>query len=260
MINETKLRKLIKEYCRAELPKAKNEWIDNNIQEFRRILNEVKKTNNYGLLKDGLRRLHSGRNALRFHIRTIADLKNLWENFLKELVENGPEELMKDIDERFERWIKTNGLGKGLISEALTFYYPDHFVPWNNIVDWYFQEFGWGKPTKYSEVLSHLKELREIFEMECDEGDINFVIVDHFGWWFKTKMATKELSRNLASLLQKLKTSYEAEWVSIEDEFREHLQRIKELAKKGGSITENNFKEILNAVNAIHKLLGIEAL
>ncbi|WP_297518974.1 AAA family ATPase [Thermococcus sp.] len=117
-------------------------------------------------------------------------MKYLWENFFKEIIETPPEKILENIDDRFERWEQIKGVGKGLISETLAFYYPNHFVPWNNTVDWYFQELGWGKPTKYSEVLSHLGELKMLFNEECSHQDINFVIVDHFGWWLKNKKDT----------------------------------------------------------------------
>lgn len=260
MISENELRELIREYCRTEFHKAKSTWADKNIQEFRQILNEVKDTGNYELLKKAIHRLHSGKNALRFYFRTIADLENLWQNFLKEIVETRPEELLENIDERFEKWKKINGAGKGLISETLAFYYPDYFVPWNNVVDWYFQELGWGKPTKYSEVLFRFKELRSIFEEECSGGEVDFVIVDHFGWWLQVKVATKDLSKNLASLLKELKAAHKDDWASKEKEFKEYLQKIKELAKKGNSITEGEFKELLNIINKIHELLGMEVL
>ncbi|HIH72314.1 AAA domain-containing protein [Thermococcus sp. 101 C5] len=113
---------------------------------------------------------------------------------------------------------------------------------------------------KYSEVLSRLKELKSIFEEECDHQDINYVIIDHFGWWLQVKVQTKNLSEKLASLLKQLKATHNDEWVLKEKEFRGYLQRIKELAKKGDSITEEEFKELLNTVNKVHELLGVEVL
>jgi len=187
MIDMTELRKMIREYCHTELPKAKAEWIVPNIENIRKTFNMVKESGDYERLKTALQHLHSGRNIFRFHIRTREDLKNLWENFLSEVVETPPEKLLENIDERFEKWKQIKGAGRGLISEVLAFYYPQHFAPWNNTVDWYFKELGWGKPQKYSEVLKHLRGLKGIFEEECKAEDINFLVVDHFGWWLKRK-------------------------------------------------------------------------
>ncbi|MDV3104074.1 McrB family protein [Thermococcus waiotapuensis] len=186
MIEEAELRELIREYCHTELNKAK-EWAYKNIQEFRKTLSEIKNTGNYELLRDALRYLYSGETVLKLHIKTSSDLENIWEKFLREVVETPPEELLKNIDERFKKWKKIRGAGKGLISESLAFYYPDYFVPWNNTVDWYFRELGWGRPTKYSEVLSRLRELKRLFKEECVNQDINFVLVDHFGWWLRNR-------------------------------------------------------------------------
>ncbi|WP_297518976.1 hypothetical protein [Thermococcus sp.] len=69
MISENELRKLIREYCHTEFNKAKNEWVDKNIHEFREILNEIRNTNDYGLLKEAIRRLHSGKMLLGFTLR-----------------------------------------------------------------------------------------------------------------------------------------------------------------------------------------------
>ena len=63
MIRENELRKLIREYCHTEFNKAKNEWADKNIHKFREILNEIKNTNNYELLKEAIRCLHSGKKC-----------------------------------------------------------------------------------------------------------------------------------------------------------------------------------------------------
>jgi len=260
MIEENELRKLIREYCQTELPKAKVKWVIPNIENIRQTLNRVKESGDYESLREALQKLHSGKNIFRYHIKTTEDLKNLWENFLKEVVETPPEKLLENIDERFERWKQIKGIGKGLISEVLAFYYPQYFAPWNNIVDLYFQELGRGKPKKYSEVLKHLRELKGIFKEECKAEDINFIIVDNFGWWLQVKVATKDLSKNLSSLLKKLKEEHKDEWTLIEKEFRERLQRIKELTKKGGSITEEEFEELLDIVTEIHNLLGIEVL
>lgn len=187
MIDMTELRNLIREYCQTELPKAKAEWIVPNIENIRKTFNTVKESGNYEDLKTALQNLHSGRNIFRFHIRTTEDLKNLWENFIREVVETPPEELLRNIDERFEKWKQIRGAGRGLISEVLAFYYPQYFAPWNNTVDWYFQELGWEKPQKYSDILKRLKELEAIFKEECKAEDINFIVVDHFGWWLKHK-------------------------------------------------------------------------
>ncbi|HIH73596.1 MAG TPA: AAA domain-containing protein [Thermococcaceae archaeon] len=54
--------------------------------------------------------------------------------------------------------------------------------------------------------------------------------------------------------------AHKEEWILKEKEFREYLQKIKELAKKGDSITEEEFKELLNTVNKIRDLLDREVL
>ncbi|WP_010480087.1 McrB family protein [Thermococcus zilligii] len=195
MIGEAELRELIREYCHTELKRAKDELVGRSVQ-FRKTLSEIKNTGNYELLRDALRYLYSGKYALKYFFKTTADLEILWENFLKEVVETPPEELLENIDERFERWRQINGAGRGIISESLAFYYPDYFVPWNNTVNWYFRELGWGRPTKYSEVLSRFRKLKRLFKEECANQDINFVLVDYFGWWLRNRRNNSSKGKN----------------------------------------------------------------
>ncbi|WP_456394816.1 hypothetical protein [Thermococcus sp.] len=209
MIDKTQLREWIKEYCRF-LSREVPDWMKNNPRKFREILKTVKETQEYTRVRDAIRLLHSGRNLLRFHLKDESRLGRIWDEFLKEIVETEPEVLLQNIDERFEKWKKIEGVGKGLITEALSFYYPKHFAPWNNTVEWYFKEFGWGRPNSYSTVLNRLNELRMLFKEVC-EDDPDFIMVDHFGWWLKHQLSTQGFEE-LIGLLRREKEKFSAEW------------------------------------------------
>ncbi|AHL23315.1 McrB family protein [Thermococcus nautili] len=188
MINEKTLRGLIRLYClHLDIEKKNLDWLNSSPREFKELIEQAGRNKDHNLLKKAFSLLYSGRNLQRFHLRDKERLDVIMEKFVSVLISTSPEDIRKNIDKILEAWQEEiDGLGKGSLTEALAFYYPEYFAPWNNTTKWYFELFGWGRPKKYSEVLKRLELLRDIMFQICGKK-VTLLEADHFGWWLRDR-------------------------------------------------------------------------